>query len=448
MIYDTIVALSTPKGTSALAIIRVSGNKTMNIIDKLLKKNDLESKKMYFGFLYNKDNKIIDEVTYVYHKSPNSYTGEDMLEIFCHGGIILVEKIIEEIYKFDIRDALNGEFSKRAVLNKKISLIKSETINEMIHSHTIKNYEFTKNQLFYGLNKSILDIKKNLLSLIAEIEVSLDYPDDFDIDYPHLEKSIQIIYNKTNRILENSDNGIIASKGIKTSIIGKPNVGKSTLLNSLLKKDRAIVTDIPGTTRDTIEEDLNIGGIYLRIIDTAGIRNTDDTIENLGIEKTNLVLNDSNLILFVLDSNSSYDENDISIYNKLKSLKNKRIFYIVNKTDLNTEYKLPEYIEKKDIVFISAKNNKIENLEEKIKNEYINIYNQEDPAVINNRQKNTLIKLNDNLKNALENINKKISVDFIMYDLRKSLEKLLELLGENYNEVLLEEIFSNFCVGK
>jgi tRNA modification GTPase len=286
LIYDTIAAISSPHGTGAISIIRITGELSLKIVEESLKNQKTQSKKMCFGYFYSEEKKL-DEITWVFHQAPYSFTGEDMLEIFCHGGKIITEKIFQSILKKGIREAVAGEFSKRAVLNGKMDLIKAESINNLIHAKTDKSADFFSNQMNNGISSEIDKIKEFLLNQIAEIEVSMDYPDDFELDSEKIKDTLKNTLEEIENILKNSENGLIISEGIKTVIIGKPNSGKSTLLNSLLKKDRAIVTDIPGTTRDTIEEDLNISGIHIKIIDTAGIRETEDKVEKIGIEKTN-----------------------------------------------------------------------------------------------------------------------------------------------------------------
>ncbi len=446
MFKDTIVALSSTYGISALAVIRVSGNNVFKIIKKHLRQN-FEPKKMYYDW-FKKDSKKIDEITWVYHKSPNSYTGEEMLEIFCHGGPKIIDELIK-ILKENSREAIEGEFSKRAVLNNKMDLIKAESINDMIHSETEISLEASRNQITLGLSQELNKIEKELLDLSTSIEVELDYPDDvaFESDDKEVLEKIKKIILNSKDILKNADNGIMAVHGIKTAIIGKPNSGKSTLLNALLRKDRAIVTDIPGTTRDTIEESLNIRGIYLRIIDTAGIRESEDKIEKIGIKKSFESIDNSDLVVFTIDG-TNIDQEDKQIYQKIMNeFDKKEIIIAINKSD-DLNFKNPSFIDSDDFVVISAKNNDIRKLEDEIYNRYIKKLSYKKPSLTNKRQKNCLEESISFLKKAEENIKNGIPLDFIMYDVRKSLEKLYELNGKNYNEEMLENLFSNFCVGK
>lgn len=446
MFNDTIVALSSTYGISAIAVIRISGDNVEKIIKNHLRKV-YKPKRMYYNWFIDNGKKI-DEITWTFHKNPKSYTGEDMLEIFCHGGPKIIDEIISVIKKYS-REAIEGEFSKRAVLNNKMDLIKAESINDMIHSETELSLEVSRNQITKGLSKEINKIESSLLELSTEIEVELDYPDDveFEIETKILKNKIDDIIKTGKEILMNADNGIMAVHGIKTTIIGKPNSGKSTLLNALLRKDRAIVTEIPGTTRDTIEENLNIRGIYLRIIDTAGIRESEDRIEKLGIQKTIDSIKESDLIIFVIDGTTP-DKEDEKIFEIInKQYFDKELIIVLNKNDHQNFIK-PVFLNNYNYISISAKEGKIKNLEEEIYKKFINKLSIKKISLTNKRQRDILKDSLKYLEKASNNIKNGVSIDFIMFDIRKALEKIYELNGKNYNEEILNNLFSNFCVGK
>jgi tRNA modification GTPase len=356
------------------------------------------------------------------------------------------------IIKYGARQALPGEFTKRAVLNGKMDLIKAEAVNNVITSETEISLKASFNQLKNALSEKINNIKNSLLNISAQIEVEMDYPDDIEFEDHNLKNKLVHIVNSMDQLLKEADNGIIAVEGVRTVIVGKPNSGKSTLLNAFLRKDRAIVTDIPGTTRDTIEENLNINGIYLKLIDTAGIRYTENTLERVGIERTINSIKNSHLILFVLDGTTPFTQEDELIYTKLNELGDKTVIIVLNKSD-SPNFKESNYLplkqkNKNDFVIISAKNGEIKTLEDKIYEKFFEKVNIEEPTLTNQRQKMTLESSKEYLLNAINSLEKGFSSDIIMYDVRKALEKIYELSGESYTEELLDKIFSTFCVGK
>ncbi|KLO22985.1 tRNA modification GTPase [Marinitoga sp. 1197] len=446
MIFDTIAAISSPIGTGAIAVIRLTGENTINVIKSLFNIHAPEPKKMYYGWIKEKDY-VIDEVTWVYHKGPKSYTGEDMLEIFCHGGILVTKKILEKIMTLNVREALPGEFSKRAVMNRKMNLLKAEAINELIHANSDFALKAATNQMDGKLSKRIEIIKKELFNIAARIEVEMDYPDDFEVDNFQFLESLNTIKAKLEELYENADNGISAIEGIKMAIVGKPNAGKSTLLNALLRKDRAIVTDIPGTTRDTIEENLNIRGIFIKAIDTAGIRKTEDVVEKIGVIRSLKAIEESKLILFVLDNSVGIDEYDKEIYNKIKKL-NKEVVIVINKSDIVNEDNFEISWKEHEVVRISASNGEIKNLEDLIYKKLKDTVITDELTLTNRRQKNAVKKAIDSIIKAIEGIELGLTNDAIMFDVRKTIEALNELTGDDYTETLLDNIFGNFCVGK
>lgn len=446
MIFDTIAAISSPLGTGAISVIRITGDKTTDLINRLFNIQNPDPKKMYYGWIKEND-EIIDEVTWVYHKGPKSYTGEDMLEIFGHGGILVTKKILNLILSKNVREALPGEFSKRAVMNKKMDLVKAEAINELIHANSEYALKAAANQIEGVLSKKIKTLKDKLFEIAARIEVEMDYPDDFEVDNFEFLESLNTIKNELTYLYENADNGISAIEGVKMAIVGKPNAGKSTLLNALLRRDRAIVTDIPGTTRDTIEENLNIRGIYIKSIDTAGIRETEDIVEKIGVQRSLKAIEESKLILFVLDNSTGIENYDVEIYEKIKQL-NKDIIIVINKSDIKNKDNFDIPWKDHDIVRISASTGNIKNLEDLIYNKLRNTVITNEFTLTNERQKQTVKKAIDAIIKAIEGIELGLTNDAIMFDIRKSIEGLNELTGEDYTETLLDNIFGNFCVGK
>ncbi|HPG48823.1 MAG TPA: tRNA uridine-5-carboxymethylaminomethyl(34) synthesis GTPase MnmE, partial [Petrotogaceae bacterium] len=319
MIFDTIAAVSSPLGQGAVAVVRVSGSESRNIAEKIFVKKNPTVKHMYYGMLYE-GAALIDEVTWVFHQNPFSFTGEDMLEVFCHGGRLITQKVFETIIKSGARQALPGEFSFRAVLNGKMDLIKAESINDMITAKTDNALKVASANLNNGISIQIKEIKDMLMYFAAAIEVELDYPEDFEQDDSSEKISnLNQIISKTESILKSAQNGIAAVQGIKTCIVGKPNSGKSTLLNALLKTERAIVSPLAGTTRDTIEENISLFGINLRLIDTAGIRQTDDEIESLGIERSKKAIEQSEMVIFVIDGETGFVQEDKDLYDFVAS---------------------------------------------------------------------------------------------------------------------------------
>lgn len=446
MIFDTIAAISSPLGTGAISVIRITGDKTTDLIKTLFNVKNPDPKKMYYGWIKEND-EMIDEVTWVYHKGPKSYTGEDMLEIFGHGGILVTKKILNLILSKNVREALPGEFSKRAVMNKKMDLVKAEAINELIHANSEYALKAAANQIEGVLSKKIKTLKDKLFEIAARIEVEMDYPDDFEVDNFEFLDSLNTIKNELEYLYENADNGISAIEGVKMAIVGKPNAGKSTLLNALLRRDRAIVTDIPGTTRDTIEENLNIRGIYIKSIDTAGIRETEDIVEKIGVQRSLKAIEESKLILFVLDNSTGIENYDVEIYEKIKQL-NKDIIIVINKSDIKNKDNFDIPWKDHDIVRISASTGNIKNLEDLIYNKLRNTVITNEFTLTNERQKQTVKKAIDAIIKAIEGIELGLTNDAIMFDIRKAIEGLNELTGEDYTETLLDNIFGNFCVGK
>ena len=455
MLFDTIAAISTPKGEGGIAIIRISGDKSFEILDKIfIKKNpnaDLGFYKLNYGFIKDGE-KTIDEVMAVRLKAPRSYTCEDIVEINCHGGTLVSEKVLELVLRNGARHAESGEFTKRAFMNGRIDLSQAEAVMDIIQGKTEKSVSLSLDQLRGDLRDKVNEFKKALLDITAHVNVVLDYPEE-GIDDPlpaDLRDNLEKVYEEANHLIASYDTGKKIKEGIKTVIVGKPNVGKSTLLNALLHEERAIVTHIAGTTRDVIEEIINIRGIPLVLVDTAGIRKTDDIVENIGVEKSRQFIEKADLVLLVLDASKELEDEDIEVITKIKE-KNKKVIVLLNKIDLNKKINLEGY-NLENIVEISAKDNiGIEDMQEKIYSYIVeeDVENSSEKLIITNiRHKTALEKTKDAIKNIFETIDMGLPMDLISVDLKEALDSLSEITGEISSEDILDHVFGNFCVGK
>jgi len=455
MLFDTIAAISTPKGEGGIAIIRISGDKSFEILDKIfIKKNpnaDLGFYKLNYGFIRDGE-KIVDEVMAVRLKAPKSYTCEDIVEINCHGGTLVSEKVLELVLRNGARHAESGEFTKRAFMNGRIDLSQAEAVMDIIQGKTEKSVSLSLDQLRGDLRDKVNEFKKALLDITAHVNVVLDYPEE-GIDDPlpvELRDNLEKVYEEANRLIDSYDTGKKIKEGIKTVIVGKPNVGKSTLLNALLHEERAIVTHIAGTTRDVIEEIINIKGIPLVLVDTAGIRKTDDIVENIGVEKSKQFIEKADLVLLVLDASKELENEDIEVINQIKENK-KKVIVLLNKIDLNKKINLEGY-NLGNIVEISAKDNiGIEDMQEKIYSyiEEEDVENSSEKLIITNiRHKTALEKTKDAIRNIFETIDMGLPMDLISVDLKEALDSLSEITGEISSEDILDHVFGNFCVGK
>ena len=455
MLFDTIAAISTPKGEGGIAIIRISGDKSFEILDKIfIKKNpnaDLGFYKLNYGFIKDGE-KIVDEVMAVRIKAPKSYTCEDIVEINCHGGTLVSEKVLELVLRNGARHAESGEFTKRAFMNGRIDLSQAEAVMDIIQGKTEKSVSLSLDQLRGDLRDKVNEFKKALLDITAHVNVVLDYPEE-GIDDPlpvELRDNLEKVYEEANRLIDSYDTGKKIKEGIKTVIVGKPNVGKSTLLNALLREERAIVTHIAGTTRDVIEEIINIKGIPLVLVDTAGIRKTDDIVENIGVEKSKQFIEKADLVLLVLDASKELENEDIEVINQIKENK-KKIIVLLNKIDLNKKINLEGH-NLENIVEISAKDNiGIEDMQEKIYSYIVeeDVENSSEKLIITNiRHKTALEKTKDAIRNIFETIDMGLPMDLISVDLKEALDSLSEITGEISSEDILDHVFGNFCVGK
>ena len=455
MLFDTIAAISTPKGEGGIAIIRISGDKSFEILDKIFVKKkpnaDLGFYKLNYGFIKDGE-KTVDEVMAVRLKAPKSYTCEDIVEINCHGGTLVSEKVLELVLRNGARHAESGEFTKRAFMNGRIDLSQAEAVMDIIQGKTEKSVSLSLDQLRGDLRDKVNQFKKALLDITAHVNVVLDYPEE-GIDEPlpaELRNNLEKVYEEANRLIDSYDTGKKIKEGIKTVIVGKPNVGKSTLLNALLHEERAIVTHIAGTTRDVIEEIINIKGVPLVLVDTAGIRKTDDIVENIGVEKSKQFIGKADLVLLVLDASKELENEDIEVINQIKENK-KKVIVLLNKIDLNKKINLAGH-NLENIVEISAKDNiGIEDMQEKIYSYIVeeNVENSSEKLIITNiRHKTALEKTKDAIKNIFETIDMGLPMDLISVDLKEALDSLSEITGEISSEDILDHVFGNFCVGK
>ena len=447
---DTIAAISTTTGAGAISIIRVSGDKAVDLVNKIFKEKDLTkvpSHTIHYGHIEYKG-KIEDEVLVSIMRSPKTFTTEDVVEINCHGSIVVTKKILEILLTIGCRMAEPGEFTKRAFLNGRIDLIEAEGVMDLINSKSESEKKLALNQIDGKVSNLIKNLRQKILETLAQIEVKIDYPEYEDIEevtYNDLKENINIVEQEIKRIIRESENGKIIKEGIKTAIVGRPNVGKSSLLNNLLQEEKAIVTDIEGTTRDTVEGTITINGVKLDLIDTAGIRKTEDKVEKIGVDKSLKTIEQADLILLVLNNNEKLTEYDKEL---LENIKNKNHIIIINKNDL--EKKL-EKIEEKNIVEISALNN--EGIEQ-LKNKIIEMYDLEeieskDATYLTNARGISLLKqAKEIIKEVNKGINTNQPIDMIEIDIKRIWELLGEITGETYQEELINQLFSQFCLGK
>ena len=453
---ETIVAISTAPGNSGIGIVRLSGKKCFDIIGKLfIPKNDglIKGYSIKYGNIIDDNNEIIDEVLVSYFISPKSYTGENMCEINSHGNNIILKQILDLCLKNGAKLAEPGEFTKRAFFNGRIDLSQAESVIDLINSKSEKEKKSAINQLEGYLSKEINKIKARILDVMADIEASIDYP-EYDIE----ERTSAMILDESNNIknmlenLENSFNtGKILRDGVNVAIVGSPNAGKSSLLNAMLKEDRAIVTDIEGTTRDTIEEYITIDGILFKIIDTAGIRNSKDKIEQIGIDKSKKALRDADIVIAVLDSTKELSDEDHEI---LKNIRNKCAIILLNKSDLKNNILKDNKIvtdTKKEIIEISALNNEgIDCLYKKMASIFkIEDINTENTSIITNlRHKEAITSAKNNILKVSDTIKEGMPIDITAIYFKQAIEELNKITGENVTEDIINEIFSKFCLGK
>ena len=447
---DTIAAISTTLGVGAIAIVRVSGDNAIEIVNKIFKGKNLtqvDSHTINYGYIID-DNNIIDEVLVSVMKAPKTFTREDVVEINTHGGIAITNKVLELLLLNGCRLAEPGEFTKRAFLNGRIDLIEAEGVMDLINSKTEKSRKLAINQVNGEVSKLIRNLRQKIIEILANIEVNIDYPEYEDIEEITNKMILDntfIIEKEIKNILSKSEDSKIIKEGIKTIIIGSPNVGKSSILNRLLNEDKAIVTDIAGTTRDIVEGTIQVDGVVLNMIDTAGIRKTDDIVESIGVKKSLDLIETADLVLYVLNNNEEITEEEKEI---IKKIQNKNNIIIVNKIDLDNKLDLnilPNYIK------MSIKEDKgIDELKNKIKLMFnLEQLEQNDLTYLSSARSISLLKKSlESLESVKNGIYNNMPIDMVEIDLKQMWSTLGEIIGETYSDELIDQLFSQFCLGK
>ena len=441
-INDTIVALCSGAIKSAISVIRVSGNDSFNIVNSIFSnKKEKLHQKAYYGFIKEND-EIVDEVMVTYYVGPKSFTAEDMVEISCHGNMYIVSKIIELIISKGARLAEYGEFTKRAFLFNRIDLVNAESINDLINANSKQAVKLAMSGLNGLTSEYVLKLSDDLLNVISQIEVNIDYPEYDDVEqlrYDSVLPSINEFINQLDKVIDDTKKGQTIKDGIDTVIVGRPNVGKSSLLNAMLKEDKAIVTNIAGTTRDIVEGKIDFYGLTLNLLDTAGIRKSDDVIENIGINKSLKSLEKAQLVLLVIDGSEALTKEDEELLEKTKDYK--RII-VINKNDNDIKVNI------ENEVYISSLNKDLKLLEERIKEEFKDLSYNDAPLLFNARQLGLLNKAKESLLSAKNEAENGQVIDIIAIDLQAAYGCILEILGKKNKEGLLDNIFSKFCLGK
>lgn len=456
----TIAAISTPLGAGGIGIVRMSGEDSFTIANKIFEgKNkkdvkDYKSHTIHYGKIVDpKTQEVIDEVLLSILKGPHTYTKENMIEINCHGGLIVVQKILQLVLREGAQLAEPGEFTKRAFLNGRIDLSQAEAVIDVINAQTELALQSSVSQLGGGLSEKVKVFRQELLEMIAHIEASIDYPehDMEELTYEMIQTNTEQLLEKVNDFIQTADTGRMIKEGIQTVIIGKPNVGKSSLLNALLREQRAIVTNIPGTTRDILEEYVNIQGVPLKIVDTAGIRQTEDVVEQIGVEKSKGSIPQADLILVMMDASTPWAEEDHDIFELIQG---KQVLVLINKIDLPRQLDIDlvtEYVPLDSILEISIKEKiGLDLLEKTLKEMFFKgeIKMNETIFITNVRHKDALVKSKESLETVLETIELGLPEDCLSIDLQSAYEYLGEITGETVGESLIDQIFSQFCLGK
>lgn len=458
MEFDTIAAISTPVGEGAISIVRLSGDEAIKIADKLFSGKSLyevNSHTLHYGKIVNPNNdEVIDEVIVSVMKAPKTFTREDVVEINCHGGYISVKRILELVLENGARLAEPGEFTKRAFLNGRIDLSQAEAVMDIINSKTKQAMKVAVTQLDGKLSRLIKKLRQELIETIAHVEVNIDYPEYDDVEemsHEMMKKKTKYVHAEIEKLLEVANQGKILREGIKTAIIGRPNVGKSSLMNALVQEERAIVTDIPGTTRDIIEEYVNVRGIPLKLIDTAGIRETKDLVEQIGVERSHKILQEADLVLFMLNNNEEITDDDRKI---IDSLNETNYIVIINKTDLPQKINLNEVkalVKDRTVITTSLINDEgLDQLEKAISNIFFteDLFSDDVTFVSNVRHIHLLKQAKSALEDAMEAIELGVPLDMVQIDVRRTWEYLGEIIGDTASESLIDQLFSQFCLGK
>ena len=455
---DTIAAVSTAMAPAGIGIVRISGNDAFEVADRVFrakkegkKLSAVKSHTIHYGWI-TEGEEVIDEVLVMVMKGPKTYTGENTVEIDCHGGVLAVKKVLEAVLNAGARAADPGEFTKRAFLNGRMDLTQAEAVMDVISAKSAYALKSSESQLRGTVKKAIRAIREKLIYEIAFIESALDDPEHISLDgYPEtLHGIVEEAQKEIQKLLANSDNGKILKEGISTVIIGKPNAGKSSLLNTLVGEERAIVTDIAGTTRDVLEEQINLNGIILNVIDTAGIRETDDVVEKIGVDRAKKYLNEADLAIYVVDTSTQLDENDFEI---MELLKDRKAIVLLNKSDLTPvtdSESIRKHLDKKMIAISAKEQTGIEKLEETIREMFFTgeVTFNDEVYITNIRHKTALQEARNSLNLVVQSILDGMPEDFYSIDLMNAYEELGSIVGEAVEDDLVNEIFSKFCMGK
>lgn len=455
---DTIAAVATAYGEGGIGIIRISGEKALSILEEVFEfageTSQIVNRRMTYGRIVDRENEqIIDEVLAVYMKGPKTYTAEDVVEINCHGSMVSLRKTLALVLRKGARLAEPGEFTKRAFLNGRLDLSQAEAVIDIIKAKTDRSFDVAMSQLEGALSLRVTEIRQKLLDLLVDITVNIDYPDEDieELTYDKIEENILLIGEMIEKLLSTADTGRMIREGIRVAIVGKPNVGKSSLMNSLLRETRAIVTEIPGTTRDTIEEAISIRNIPVYLVDTAGIRETSDEVERLGIERSKATFNEADFIIFIMDGSSAISDEDREIASYLDG---RNSVVLINKNDLErgfTNDDVRELVNDPVIIETSLINNEgIEEIENHIEElVYGGELSQHDSTMVNNVRHIELLKqIRDSLRDAMEMTLAREALDFIEVDVRNAYDLLGEITGETVSDDIINEVFARFCLGK